>query len=37
MKLPADATIAVRKLTEYLLRPQARNDKSAVGDSGLYS
>lgn len=29
MKLPADAVIAMDKLTGYLLMPQARGDKSA--------
>ncbi len=29
MKLPADASIAVSKLTDYLLIPKSRNDKSA--------
>ncbi len=29
MKLPADATIAPQKLTDYLLVPQTRGDKSA--------
>jgi len=29
MKLPADAIIAIAKLTRYLLVPQARGDKSA--------
>lgn len=29
MKLPADATIALEKLTRYLLVPQPRGDKSA--------
>lgn len=35
MKLPADAVIAKEKLTQYLLLPQARGDKSAfLGQAG---
>lgn len=37
MKLPTDATIRKEKITEYLLVPQARGDKSAFLHQAAYT